>query len=171
MTKLQSVALMRTVKYGALAGVAGGIAEIVWILFYGAVANGDSAAVARAVTATVTPILPRAALFGEPVLSGILVHMALAVAMGVALVFAWRSLAGRWPRRVNEYAFMAGALTIVWTMNFFVVLPLINPDFVQLVPYSASLASKLLFGLAAAVMLRRTAADRLQLIPIRMRLS
>ena len=169
MTKSQRTAVVRTVKYGVLVGVAGGIAEIIWIAFYGALANGDAAAVARAVAATVRPILPEAALAGEPVASGILVHMALAVGMGVALVFAWRSLAGRWPRRVNEYAFMAGALAIVWAMNFFVVLPLANPDFVQLVPYSASLASKLLFGVAAAVILRRTAADRSQLIPIRMR--
>jgi hypothetical protein len=55
-------------------------------------------------------------------------------------------------------AFSAAALAIVWGFNFFVLLPLISPDFVHLVPYPVSLASKLLFGLAAAEVLRRAPA-------------
>ena len=35
-------------------------------------------------------------------------------------------------------------------MNFFIVLPVINPAFVTLVLYGASLVSKILFGFAAA---------------------
>jgi hypothetical protein len=37
----------------------------------------------------------------------------------------------------------------------FVVLPAVSPTFVNLMPYSVSLISKLLFGLAAAETLRR----------------
>jgi hypothetical protein len=39
----------------------------------------------------------------------------------------------------------------------FVVLPAVSPTLVNLVPYSVSLISKLLFGLAAAETLRRYA--------------
>jgi hypothetical protein len=38
----------------------------------------------------------------------------------------------------------------VWAVNFFVVLPQVNPAFVHLPPYGVTLISKLLFGLAAA---------------------
>jgi predicted neutral ceramidase superfamily lipid hydrolase len=40
----------------------------------------------------------------------------------------------------------AGALATVWAINFFVLLPILNPAFVILMPYSVSLMSKLLFG-------------------------
>ena len=45
---------------------------------------------------------------------------------------------------------MLAALVSVWAVNFFVVLPTISPAFVHLAPYSVSLMSKVLFGLAAA---------------------
>jgi hypothetical protein len=48
-------------------------------------------------------------------------------------------------------------LACVWAINFFVVLPLISPAFVTLVPYPVSLVSKLLFGVAAAAVLRHHA--------------
>ena len=41
-------------------------------------------------------------------------------------------------------------LTSVWVVNFFVILPVINPSFVTLMPYWASLFSKLLFGITMA---------------------
>jgi hypothetical protein len=46
----------------------------------------------------------------------------------------------------------------VWAVNFFVVLPVINPQFVDLVPYAISLVSKVLFGVAAAGTLQRAIA-------------
>jgi hypothetical protein len=39
-------------------------------------------------------------------------------------------------------------------VNFLLVLPYLNPHFVDLLPYSVTLASKLLFGLAAATVFR-----------------
>lgn len=64
------------------------------------------------------------------------------------------------------------ALTIVWGINFFVVLPLLSPyfvdlnrSFVELIPYPASLTSKLMFGLTAAVVLRGKAGG--QTVPVR----
>jgi hypothetical protein len=39
-------------------------------------------------------------------------------------------------------------------VNFLLVLPYVNPRFVDLLPYSVTLASKLLFGLVAATIFR-----------------
>jgi hypothetical protein len=166
MARIHLARLAHTAKYGVLIGIAGGIAEIIWIAFYAVLAGTNSAIVASAVSATVSTALPGIPLDAAPVVYGIVVHMLFAAGLGVALVFAWHALTGQRPRRVNEYAFMAVALAIVWAFNFFVVLPLINPDFVQLVPYSVSLASKLLFGLAGAIMLRRVTVARLELLPV-----
>jgi hypothetical protein len=49
---------------------------------------------------------------------------------------------------------MLAALAGVWAVNFFVVLPLVSPAFVHIVPYAVSLTSKLLFGVAAAEIVR-----------------
>jgi hypothetical protein len=48
---------------------------------------------------------------------------------------------------------VVGLLVAVWATNFFLVLPALNPGFVDLVPYGASLTSKVLFGVAAAFVL------------------
>ena len=80
--------------------------------------------------------------------------MALAVMLGVALAFAWRAFSAT-PRRTGPHPFMLAALAGVWAVNFIVVLPIVSPAFVDMVPYAVSLTSKLLFGLAAAEVLRR----------------
>ena len=62
---------------------------------------------------------------------------------------------------------MLAALAGVWAINFFVVLPIVSPAFVHMVPYAVSLTSKLLFGVAAAAVLRRQAVVELLPSPIR----
>jgi hypothetical protein len=143
------------VKSGLLAGAAGGLAEIAWVSLYATATGGNAAILARGVTtaAGVTALMPAA-----PVSVGIAVHMALAVSLGVALVGVWQLLARRDP--ISLYGFMLTALAAIWAVNFFVVLPAISPSFVDLMPYSVSLTSKLLFGLAAAETLRRCALPR-----------
>jgi hypothetical protein len=153
------------IKYGTLAGAAGGLAEIAWVSLYAAVTGGDAAILARGVTTAVgvTALLPAAS-----VTMGIVVHMVLAVVLGIALAGLWQALA----RRLGTgslYAVALAALASVWAMNFFVVLPAISPAFVHLVPYSVSLLSKLLFGLAAAETLRRCAMAEVARVPVRVR--
>jgi hypothetical protein len=154
-----------TIKYGILAGVAGGLAEIAWILLYAIATGSDAAVLARGVTtaAGVTALLPAA-----PVAMGIAVHIILAVMLGIALAGLWRGLA-RTQGVGGLYAVAFAALASVWAMNFFVVLPAISPAFVLLVPYSVSLVSKLLFGLAAAETLRRCAIVAATPPPVRVR--
>ena len=48
---------------------------------------------------------------------------------------------------------VVGLLVAVWAINFFILLPLINPGFVTLLPLAASFTSKLLFGSGAALTL------------------
>jgi hypothetical protein len=169
MVRIQHEHLMQTVRYGVLFGIAGGIAEIIWIASYGLFTGGSAGAVARAVSGTVSTVLPGVSFDVAPVAYGIVIHMVLAVGLGIALVFAWRELAEQGQRLVNEYAFMVVALAMVWAFNFFVLLPLIDPAFVALVPYPASLLSKLLFGLAGAFMLRHLPLYRSASIRIHVR--
>ena len=103
--------------------------------------------------AGVTAFMPAA-----PVAMGIAVHMALAVLLGIAVTGLWQVLARRGSSVSSLYAVALAALATVWAINFFVILPVVSPAFVHLVPYSVSLASKLLFGLAAAQTLRQCGA-------------
>ena len=154
---------LSVIQQGALAGVAGGLAEVAWVTLYAGATGANAAVLARGVTtaAGVSALLP-----ASPVMLGVAVHMTLAVMLGVALSFAWSALRDYRPGLKNPYPFMLAALAGVWAMNFFVVLPIVSPAFAHLMPYAVSLTSKLLFGAAAAVTLRRRAASELQ--PVRL---
>lgn len=150
MTKVRNLEVARL---GAIAGAAGGLAEIAWITCYAATTGGNAAMLARGVTtaAGVTALLPSVS-----VTFGVVIHMALAVMLGVVLAYVWRVLsAGSRAESTNPYPFTLFALASIWVINFFVVLPIVSPAFIHLVPYAVSLTSKLLFGLAAAEVLRR----------------
>ena len=142
-------------KYGALAGMAGGVAEVVWIAVYAATTGSDAAEVARGVASAVGITTPAAATE-----LGIGIHLVLAVALGMLLSFGWQAMSAclRYsPGAVVQFTTIVGALLAVWVINFFVILPFVSPDFVQVVPYQTSLVSKLLFGLAAVLTFRQTA--------------
>jgi hypothetical protein len=142
---------------GAVAGIAGGVSEILWLGFYGAASGHDTTELARNIATVIGVIIPVAPVLSAPVASGLAIHMFAAVALGIALAFAWCALSHR--RRVegDEYRLLPAALVIIWGFNFFVLLPLISPyfadlhrNFTEVVPYSVSLLSKLLFGTAVA---------------------
>jgi hypothetical protein len=147
MTNTHRLAIIRT---GIVAGAAGGLAEIAWVTLYAGMTGADPGVLARGVTAAagVTALLPASA-----VALGIGMHMALAVTLGVMLTLSWRALAAN-RGLANPYPFMLAALAGVWALNFFVVLPVVSPAFVHIVPYAVSLTSKLLFGVAAAEIVR-----------------
>ncbi len=136
---------------GLLAGILGGAAEVVWVSVFSAISGGSAAQVARGVTETVTPALASGPL---AVPFGLAVHFGLAAALGIAVALVLRrlfpALAGSW----REFALIVLALAGIWAMNFLVILPQVNPAFVTLLPMWASLTSKLLFGIAAALALR-----------------
>ncbi len=143
-----------TIKYGILAGAVGGGAEIVWISVMAVLTNISAISVARGVTVSVgIGTLP----LTQVLVVGIAIHMALAIALGITVAVGFYTLAGCSFRGVHPYLIVPTALVGVWAFNFLVLLPLINPSFVHLMPYPISLLSKLLFGLGAAEVLRRSA--------------
>jgi hypothetical protein len=141
--------IYRALRVGALAGLAGGFAEVGWIALYGALRGNPSAPVARAIVEAIAPA-PITATVGL----GLLVHLGLATALGLALVLALRLLARALHTAPREFAWVISALLAVWAVNFFVLLPRVSPGFVHLLPYAATLVSKLLFGVAAAAVFR-----------------
>ena len=150
-------ALAGTVRRGIAAGAAGGVAEILWISIYSAITGASAATVARGVTDAMgmNALLPTTSL-----VFGITIHMTIAGALGIALAMALRAFSAHLPQRAVSCGFVLAVLTGVWAINFFIVLPSIRPAFVLLVPYPVSLLSKLLFGMAAAAVLRHDAHQR-----------
>jgi hypothetical protein len=153
---------IETVRHGCVAGAAGGLAEIVWVALYAGITGGDAAILARGVTsaAGVRALMP-----ASPVMLGVVVHMSLAVVVGLLLAFAWRELREQWPSLRSPFPFALAALAGIWALNFFVVLPMVSPAFVHLVPYGVSLTSKLLFGVAAAAALQWQTAFKFDQAP------
>ena len=151
--------LLETTRHGVVAGAAGGLAEIAWVMLYAAATGADPATLARGVT-TAAGV---SALFATgPVIAGVTVHMAFALALGIALSFGWRALSSHSLESAGPFPFMVAALVGVWAINFFVVLPIISPAFIHLMPYPVSLMSKVLFGLATAGGFRRQDASALK---------
>jgi hypothetical protein len=136
-----------------MAGLAGGAAEVMWVMLYGMVSPTNPAAVARGVTATFSPEL---AANPVGVMAGIAIHMVIALIFGIAVVLAIRALMSTRRQAYLESLIVVGLLVGIWAFNFFALLPRINPGFVTLIPYGASLASKVLFGIAAASVLMAT---------------
>jgi len=134
--------------HGAAIGVDGGLAEVLVVAAYAGMTGADGAAVATAV-ATAVRIDPGSAA------AGLAVHMALAASLGVVLL-ALANASGwlRGASATRSYALGLLALGAVWALNFFVVLPVVSPGFVHLLPYALTLASKLMFGVAAVASLR-----------------
>ena len=130
-----------------LAGLCGGMAEIIWVQLYTFLAGQSSVEVARQVTASLLPGMAQA---GVAPGIGVAIHLALSACL--AMVYAWVVWLPFTRRHgpTVSVAVAVGVLACVWVVNFLLLLPVINADFVGLLPYSVSLGSKLLFGMAMA---------------------
>lgn len=135
----------------AAAGAAGGAVEVLWIGLAGGVLGAQGWHLAGAVAATAAPVAPDAV--WAPWL-GLGIHFLLSFAL--AAVFA-QTVAHRLHGGALVAAAM-GTLGLVWAFNFLVLLPVLNPAFVTLLPLPATLASKLLFGLAMSLVLVHAAS-------------
>jgi hypothetical protein len=133
---------------GLAIGIAGGFAEVAVVALYGLVANASVTNVGRHIASAVG--LDIAGAWG-----GLAVHMALAAALGIALMAAWSVVRRNVAGVTSLYLFATGTLASIWGINFFVVLPVLSPNFVTVLPYSVTLFSKVMFGIAAATCLRR----------------
>lgn len=133
-----------------IAGVLGGLAEILWVTLYAQLSPINAADVSRQIVASVIPSM--ADIMLAPWL-GIAIHLVLSILL--ALLFGalvWQPITRARP---PEYTMTAATLFLifVWMINFFLVLPRLNPVFVTLMPYSVTFFSKLLFGLTAGAWL------------------
>lgn len=107
------------------AGLAGGVAEIVWIAGYGALTPADAAEVARQVGMT---LLPGAGDWPALAALGIALHLALSLAAAYVLT-VWRPFARR-GGLIGTWVSAVGLVLAVWATNFLLVLPHLNPEFV-----------------------------------------
>jgi hypothetical protein len=132
-----------TTRTIVLAGIAGGTVEIIWVLLHCIGSPLQASLVAEEVARSFLPQMVGL----TAVLTGLLIHYVLALLIAAVAVFAYlRTFAGD----IDEPAIFAtsiAALVAIWAANFFVVLPVVNPDFVTLMPYTVTLISKIGFGI------------------------
>lgn len=152
----RSEVAFKAVYFGAIAGAVGGLAEIAAVAVYSAGIGSHPSIVARGVTAAAGLGLLMPA---SPVAMGIFVHMTIAVVLGVTLSFAWKVVRPHFSTGAMLFPYMLAALTGVWAVNFYLLLPAVSPAFIHLMPYPVSLASKLLFGVVAAAVLRWSGSE------------
>ena len=145
-----SISSTNTLAIIILAGLAGGLAEIIWIGAISSSMTFSATAVAREITASIFPSLRDSAY--SPLI-GIGIHLVLSIILATAYIFVIKHLAiYRFGLTVN---LIAGVLTLVavWLINFLVILPLLNPLFIALVSYGPSLISKIFFAVAMVLMI------------------
>jgi hypothetical protein len=144
----------------ALAGLCGGIAEVIWIGIYSAFAPVDITDIARQVTAS---LLPQWAYEPQAPALGLVIHLTLSVLLGIGFGWAVWAPFRRFLPAAGSVVLATATLMGVWAINFFVVLPLLNPVFVGLLPYTVTLLSKVLFGITMALALNGGSARQLRL--------
>ena len=144
----------RIVSTAVLAGLAGGVAEMVWIAGYCAATSLSSSDVLRQISLSVAPDAGAGAL---ALVAGVAIHLGLSILLGLAFALAvWRPFLRR-SGIMGSLLTSCAVLVLIWVTNFFVVLPILNPSFTGLLPYGVTLASKLLFGVAMGWVLYRRA--------------
>lgn len=133
------------------AGLFGGLAEVIWVGLYTGFSHLTLSAVGYTVAATVFP--NGGALLLSP-LSGLIIHLLLSVLLALGFGYIIWPLIEKFfqQRQVTMIASLV-TLALVWKINFFLLLPLWNAHFVNLLPLAVSLISKLLFGLTMGTVL------------------
>ena len=127
-----------------LAGVAGGTVEVVWVALYCLMSPLQSSLVAEEITRSF--LSQFAGVYA--LATGLIIHYALAVLVAGMVAMTLLRLLGIRVDMRSVLAVSGAALVAIWATNFFVILPVINPDFVTLMPYTVTLVSKLGFGIA-----------------------
>lgn len=125
------------------AGIAGGMMEVLWVSLYSSFSTVSAAEIARQVTASLFPFATDSSI--APVL-GLVLHLLLSLVL--ALLFISIVLKPIFARYGKPGIMISSLITLVlvWKINFFIVLPLLNSSFISLMPLFVTLISKLLFG-------------------------
>ena len=135
----------------SLAGLLGGLAEVLWTGIYSAMNHSSFSALGGAIATTI---------FGGSIdssiapLIGLLVHLVLSVLLALGFGYCvWAWVDKMFNRRYVTFFTSVLVLALVWKFNFYVLLPVWNPDFITLLPLSVTLVSKLLFGITMGTVL------------------
>lgn len=130
-------------------GLAGGAVEVAVVALVAVFAGIGGWAVAAGVSqATFGNLLAGT----DAVVAGLTIHFALSLLVVACLL----PFAARVHARFGTAGVIAvscAALSAIWALNFFVVLPRIAPEFVTIVPLWTSLLSKLAFGVVTGLVL------------------
>lgn len=139
----------------AVAGLAGGLAEVLVIAFYALGTGRDGWAIAAAIAGTVDPSLGTG-MFAA--VAGLVIHFALSLL--VAICFAVTLLPMIRTDAKTVLVTALASLAFIWAINFFIVLPALNPGFLTLVPPATGFISKAMFGLAMSAVFARAPHSR-----------
>jgi len=151
----QSAAL--PLRWILLAGIVGGLAEVVWVELLTSSQDVNILALMRGITHTVLPAVndPTACL-----LFGLTVHFALSLTIaGGFAVFLWRP-ALRQLGRGGVVVVSMLSLIAVWLISYYGIMRWLDPEFLALIPPAATLVSKLFFGFGMGLVLADPLATR-----------
>jgi hypothetical protein len=144
-----------------VAGLAGGMIEVLWVLFYSSFSSVNVAEIARQVTAS---LFPFATDFSFAPVLGLGIHLILSLVL--ALLFITIVLKPVYARYGRPGIMMSSLITLVlvWKINFFIILPVLNPAFIDLMPLLVTFISKILFGAVMGWVLIKTYPDEFSVI-------
>ncbi|MBL1142762.1 MAG: hypothetical protein HND53_12100 [Proteobacteria bacterium] len=145
-------------RIAVIAGVAGGMSEILWVLLYSSLSSVSAAEIARQVTVSLFPFAMHSSV---STILGLGIHLLLSLVL--ALLFIAIVLKPVFNRYGKPGIFVSSLITLalVWKINFFIVLPVLNPSFIGLMPLFVTFVSKLLFGAAMGWVLMTTYPGKL----------
>lgn len=130
-------------KLALLAGFVGGMIEIVWLLFLERILPIDLAEIARQTTLSVYAVSQKTAWL---IPFGLVIHVGFSLVVG----FMFASIVNKAPSVLHKAIFIPlfaiVFLLLIWVVNFTFILPILNPNFIPLLPRTATLLSKILFG-------------------------
>lgn len=139
---------------GAACGIAGGLAEVMFMAAYNLIAGTSGRTTLSLITLT---FFDHEIAFGPlGAFGGLLIHFALSIIVGI--FFSIFMFNDKIPFS-RVFASGIALLIAIWTFNFFLLLPKINPEFVEMVPVNVALFSKLLFGVSMGIYLKLIATS------------
>jgi hypothetical protein len=138
-----------------LAGLVGGITEILWISVYSYFSSANATNIARQISATVLPFTADS--YFAPMF-GVFIHLVLSLVLAISFTATILKPVGDQYGTIGIMLSSFMTLGIVWAINFLVVLPILNPSFILLMPVIVTLISKLLFGVTMGWMLVKKTA-------------
>jgi len=134
-----------------IAGIAGGIAEVIWVGLYTLTVDIQLSEIGRLITTTFYPNSTE--LYLAPVI-GLAIHLMLSILLAFGFGYTLLPVIERiFNTRLTSLVASIVTLAMVWKFNFFFLLPIWNPEFVSLLPMTVTLISKTLFGVSMGMVL------------------